>query len=102
MEDILGVKHCYAYFPVLIDEDEYGKSRDEVYERLKQYNIYGRRYFYPLISQFPTYRGLPSATSENLPVADRVTRNVLCLPIYPDLGLDQLKKIVEILNSIKS
>ena len=102
LEDILSVKHCYAYFPVLIDEDEYGKSRDEVYERLKQYNIYGRRYFYPLISQFPTYRGLPSATSENLPVADRVTRNVLCLPIYPDLGLDQLKKIMEILKSIKS
>lgn len=99
LEDILGVKHCYAYFPVLIDENEYGKSRDEVYERLKQYNIYGRRYFYPLISQFPTYRGLPSATSENLPVADRVTRNVLCLPIYPDLGLDQVRNIANILKT---
>lgn len=73
LEDIEGVKHNYAYFPIFIDNRKLGKTRDEVYEELKKHNIYGRRYFYPLISQFPIYRGLPSASPENLPVAERIT-----------------------------
>ncbi len=98
MQDIPGVRHCYSYFPILIDREKYGKSRDEVYEELKQKNIYGRRYFYPLISQFPTYRGLESARPGNLPVAERVTEEVICLPVYPDLAERLIMKIVQCLD----
>jgi len=85
LNDLEGIRHSYTYFPILVNEQEYGESRDSVYERLKRHNIYGRRYFYPLISQFPTYRGLQSAKPENLPVATMVSNQVICLPIYPDL-----------------
>ncbi len=95
--DIQDVYHSYTYFPILIDENLYGESRDKVYERLKQNNIYGRRYFYPLISQFPTYRGLPSANSGNLPIASSIAEKVICLPIYPDLDDKTVKYICKIL-----
>ncbi|MCU0605868.1 MAG: DegT/DnrJ/EryC1/StrS family aminotransferase [Candidatus Edwardsbacteria bacterium] len=85
LEDAPGVVHCYPYFPVLIDQGCYGRSRDAVYEELKRHNVFGRRYFYPLISQFPTYKGLPSAAPGNLPVAERVAGQVICLPLYSDL-----------------
>ena len=93
--DVEGIKHSYTYFPILIDEQYYGESRDGIYERLKENGIYGRRYFYPLISQFPTYRGLTSAKPENLPVATKVAEQVICLPIYPSLGNDIIKYIVK-------
>lgn len=96
--DIDGVRHCYPYFPIFIDSEKYGKSRDEVYENLKRHNIYGRRYFYPLISQFPVYRGLNSAKPENLPVATKVAEQVICLPIYPALEDEDIKLIVKILR----
>jgi dTDP-4-amino-4,6-dideoxygalactose transaminase len=96
--DLDGVNHCYSYFPILIDKDKYGKTRDEVYEELKKHQIFGRRYFYPLISQFPTYRGLESARPGAMPVAERVTEQVLCLPIYPDLQIETRNKIISILN----
>lgn len=85
LEDLPGVKHCYSYFPILVNREQYGQSRDELYEELKRHNIYGRRYFYPLISQFPTYQALESARPEKLPVAEKVTQQVICLPIYPGL-----------------
>ena len=98
MEDTPDVKHCYSYFPVFIDKEKYGKSRDEVYEELKRNNIYGRRYFYPLISQFPTYKSLDSALPGKMPIAERVTEEVICLPIYPDLNTDQITNICKILK----
>jgi dTDP-4-amino-4,6-dideoxygalactose transaminase len=98
MSDIEGVRHSYTYFPVFIDEKLYGKSRDQVYADLRACNIYGRRYFYPLISQFPTYRGLPSARPENIPVATRVAGQVICLPIYPDLDAEAVDTIADILK----
>jgi dTDP-4-amino-4,6-dideoxygalactose transaminase len=101
LDEIPNVKHCYSYFPVFINHEKYGKSRDEVYELLKQQNIYGRRYFYPLISQFPTYRGLESAKPENLPIAERITKEVICLPIYPDLDKDTIMNICKILMKKK-
>lgn len=97
LEDIPGIHHNYAYFPILVDSADYGFTRDELYEELKSYNIYGRRYFYPLISQFPTYRGLLSAKSENLPVAERVAAQVICLPIYPDLKQEELDIVCKII-----
>ena len=99
LNDIDRMKHSYTYFPILIDSGAYGQSRDAVYERLKANNIFGRRYFYPLISQFPTYRGLPSAKPENLPVATTVAEQVICLPIYPDLEAEIIEIIVEIIKN---
>lgn len=97
--DIEGIKQPYTYFPILIDERLYGESRDEVYERLKKENIYGRRYFYPLISQFPTYRGLPSAKPENLALATKVANRVICLPIYPNLETEVADRIIELIKN---
>ncbi len=96
--DIEGVDHNYCYFPILIDSQLFGKSRDEVYELLQQHNIFGRRYFYPLISDFPPYRGLSSSGRENLPVASLVSEQVLCLPIYPDLPLESVEFICNLIE----
>jgi dTDP-4-amino-4,6-dideoxygalactose transaminase len=100
LEDPEGVKHCYSYFPIFIDKEKYGRIRNEVYEELKKQNVFGRRYFYPLISQFPTYRGLESAQPGKLPVAEKVTEEVICLPIYSDLDLDSTNQICEILKGL--
>lgn len=102
LNDTNGVKHNYAYFPILVDEKEYGMKRDELYEKLKEHNIYCRRYFYPLISQFPVYRGLNSANSSNLIVAGDITKKVICLPIYPKLSQKSIKKIISVLQGIAS
>lgn len=97
LNDMLGVTHCYSYFPVLIEAEEYGKTRDAVYDELKSHNIYGRRYFYPLITKFPPYKGMPSSSPDNLPVAERVASQVICLPIYPDLPVETVKTVTTIL-----
>jgi dTDP-4-amino-4,6-dideoxygalactose transaminase len=98
MNDMPGVRHCYPYFPVLIDEKEYGLSRDAIYEEMKRHNIFGRRYFYPLISQFPAYKGLPSARAGNLPVAEKVAGQVICLPLYSELDLASVEVITKLLR----
>jgi dTDP-4-amino-4,6-dideoxygalactose transaminase len=97
LEDIKNVKHNYTYFPIFVDK-KYGMSRDELYEKLKENNIYGRRYFYPLISQFSPYKGLDSAKPENLPVAERIAEQVICLPIYPELDIKNVKLISKIIK----
>lgn len=97
LSEIEGVEHTNAYFPILIDKELFGKTRDEVYEELKVNNVFGRRYFYPLISQFPTYKGLPSANPENLPVATNIAEQIICLPIYSDLDPENIYDIVNIL-----
>lgn len=86
----------YSYFPILVDAD-YPISRDDLYQKLKDNGIHPRRYFYPLISEFPMYRGLPSAHRENLPVATAATQKVLCLPIYPDLDNTQIETITRLI-----
>jgi dTDP-4-amino-4,6-dideoxygalactose transaminase len=78
----------YAYFPIFVEETVYGMSRDELYDILKQANIYGRRYFYPLISEFSMYRSLDSATPNNLSISHQAAGKVICLPLYPKLHLD--------------
>lgn len=88
----------YAYFPIFVDEKKYGISRDQLYQKLKDYNIYGRRYFYPLISEFPMYKGLDSASPGNLKVAQKVASQVICLPIFPDLSLDSVTHIAKVLK----
>jgi dTDP-4-amino-4,6-dideoxygalactose transaminase len=79
----------YAYFPILVRPD-YPLSRDALYQKLSDNAVYARRYFYPLISDFPMYRGMPSAAHENLPVARRISAEVICLPIYPAMSMEQV------------
>jgi dTDP-4-amino-4,6-dideoxygalactose transaminase len=92
------VEHNYSYFPVFIDETEYGKSRDNLYELLKNNGVFARRYFYPLISEFPMYTNFPSSKKTNLPMALKVSTQVLCLPIYPDLQPSEVFSILSIIN----
>jgi dTDP-4-amino-4,6-dideoxygalactose transaminase len=87
----------YAYFPILIEKD-YPLSRDGLYQKLRDHNIHGRRYFYPLISEFPTYRGMQSAQRNNLPVANEVAKKILCLPIYPELLQEDQDAIIELIR----
>lgn len=88
----------YSYFPIIIDDD-YPLTRDEIYESMREANIYARRYFYPLISEFPMYRGLPSACPDKLPVASDISRRILCLPIYPGLQDEQIEAVADVLAS---
>ena len=98
--DQKDVIHNYAYFPIFIDEQAFGMSRDELNEYMKTHKIFGRRYFYPLISQFPTYKGLASSNPANLPTAELKTKQVFCLPIYADLELADVKRICTLIKSI--
>ncbi|MFW5803603.1 MAG: DegT/DnrJ/EryC1/StrS family aminotransferase [bacterium] len=101
LNDFESVDHNYAYFPILIDKNEYGISRDELYDKLKNDGVFCRRYFYPLISQFPTYSGLESAHPDRLPVATRVAEQVLCLPIYPNLSQNEIIKVITVIKNRK-
>lgn len=87
----------YSYFPILVD-DGYPLSRDELFQKLKDNQIYARRYFYPLISEFPMYREMPSARHENLPMALKVSERVLCLPIYPAIDDSDILRIVDVVK----
>ena len=88
----------HAYFTILVDS-KYSMSRDELYEYLKKNNIFSRRYFYPLISEFPMYRGMISANRDNLPVATSVAQKVLCLPIYPALDIESQQRIINLISN---
>jgi len=106
LKDVKGI-HCledsgetqanYSYFPILVGE-QYALSRDELYQKLKNHNIFSRRYFYPLISEFPMYKGLSSSAPENLPIAFKASKEVLCLPIYPSLELEDQIRIVSLIK----
>lgn len=87
----------HSYFPILVG-DAYALSRDGLYARLKEAGVHARRYFHPLISDFPMYRGLPSAARANLPVAADASARVLCLPIYPDLAHDDVARIAGLIR----
>ena len=95
-EDMPGVKHNYSYFPIFIDAEKYGTARDELYFKMKEQNVLGRRYFYPLISEFSTYRGLDSARPENLPNAHRMADSVICLPMHHELSEEDIERILKL------
>ncbi len=96
-DDMPGVRHNYGYFPIFVDAETYGMTRDELYFKLREHGIYARRYFYPLISSFPTYRGLSSATRENLPNATRMADTVICLPIHHELTPTDQQRVLELI-----
>lgn len=88
------IRYNYGYFPIFVDEARYGISRDALYEKLKANNIFGRRYFYPLISTFEPYKDFPSAALENLPIATKMAEQVLCLPMHHALSEEDVKRII--------
>jgi len=98
MSDTPNVKNNYSYFPIFINAKEFGMTRDELYCKMKNNNIFGRRYFYPLISTFPTYRGLESASPNNLPIATNIANSVICLPMYHTLTKDDILKVVNVIH----
>lgn len=97
MDDMPGVRHNYSYFPIFVDAEKYGMTRDELYFKMKEQNVLSRRYFYPLISEFSTYRGLPSATKENLPNAHKMADSVICLPMHHALGEDDIERVLKLI-----
>ena len=94
-DDMPGVKHNYSYFPIFIDAEKYGMTRDELYFKMKSANVLGRRYFYPLISEFSTYRGLESATPDNLPNAHKMADSVICLPMHHALSDEDIQRTLD-------
>ena len=97
LPDQESITSNYAYFPIFVNESEYGITRDQLYEHLKQKGIYGRRYFFPLISEFSIYKGLNSTKPGNLPIAEKIAQQVICLPIYPDLEIEIVEEICELI-----
>ena len=98
-DDMPGVRHNYSYFPVFVDAEKYGMTRDELYFKMNAADVLSRRYFYPLISDFSTYRGLPSAKTDNLPVATRIANQVICLPMHHQLSDTDLYRILECIKN---
>lgn len=96
--DMPGVRHNYSYFPIFVDSAKYGLSRDDLYFRMKEHGVWGRRYFYPLISTFSTYRGLESAAPERLPVATRMASEVICLPMHHALTEDDVQRVIDVIR----
>ena len=94
-DDMPGVKHNYSYFPIFVDTEKYGMTRDELYFKMKEQNVLGRRYFYPLISTFSTYRGLESARPENLPMAYKMADTVICLPMHHALSEEDIARVID-------
>lgn len=94
-DDMPGVRHNYSYFPIFINAEEFGMTRDELYFKMRADGVLGRRYFYPLISTFSTYRSLSSAGAENLPVATQVANEVICLPMHHELSDDDINRVLE-------
>ncbi|MEW6706711.1 MAG: DegT/DnrJ/EryC1/StrS family aminotransferase [Pseudomonadota bacterium] len=92
-----GVQWNHAYFPILVDPS-FPLGRDGLYQLLRDHGVHGRRYFYPLISDFPMYRGLPSADPERLPHARRAASQVICLPMYPSLADEQVQRIATLIR----
>lgn len=94
-DDMPGVRHNYSYFPIFVDEKKYGMSRDELYFKMRDRKVWGRRYFYPLISEFSTYRGLESADPANLPNAHKMANSVICLPIHHLLSDEDIQRVID-------
>jgi len=97
-DDMPDVRHNYSYFPIFVNAEEYGMTRDELYFKMKEKGVFGRRYFYPLISTFSTYCGLPSASPENLPVATRIANEVICLPMHHLLDDEDMDRILNLIE----
>lgn len=92
-----ALQHNNAYFPILVLPD-YPLSRDALYKKLKRSRVFSRRYFYPLITDFPMYRNNRSSNNENIAVARRISSQVICLPIYPSMTIEHLERVLSLLQ----
>ena len=99
MDDMPGVRDNYSYFPIFVDKEKYGMTRDELYFKMKEQGVWGRRYFYPLISEFSTYRGLKSSNPNDLPIAHKIADSVICLPMHNYLLKDDIDRIINLINA---
>ena len=97
LDDIPGVRHNYSYFPIFVNAEQYGITRDELYNKMKEHEIFGRRYFYPLISTFSTYRGLESSRLDNLPCAVAMAESVICLPMHHALKEEEIERVLDVI-----
>lgn len=97
MDEMSGIRHNYSYFPIFVDDMVFGMSRDELYCRMRERNVLGRRYFYPLISEFAPYSNLASASKENLPNAHKMADSVICLPLHHDLSEDDVARVLDVI-----
>lgn len=100
-DDMPGVRHNYSYFPIFINAEVFGMTRDELYYKMKEQGVLSRRYFYPLISNFPTYRGLPTANKENLPLGNKMAEEVLCLPMHHSLSGEDINMVISLIQKKK-
>jgi dTDP-4-amino-4,6-dideoxygalactose transaminase len=100
-EDLPEVGHNYAYFVVRIDRAAYGVERDRLHDQLRAFNVHARKYFHPLCSHHPPYDSLPSAAPENLPIAEKIATEVLCLPLYGTLANDAVERIAGIVKALQ-
>ncbi len=97
----VGTSNSYQYFPIIIDEAKFGATRDDVHGNLKAQNIFSRKYFYPLISNYDCYKNLPSAAINKLPIANKISKQILCLPFYGDLKEEDINRICKIILESK-
>jgi dTDP-4-amino-4,6-dideoxygalactose transaminase len=97
---IENVDYNYSYFPILVDEKKARLSRSTLYNELKKFNVFSRKYFYPLCSNYPFFSSLPSASKDKLPMANKVAEEVLCLPIYGDLETEKVEIIYAIIREL--
>lgn len=98
LDDIKGVRHNYSYFPIFVDAEKYGISRDQLYFNMQEKGVFGRRYFYPLISHFHPYNQLESATPDNLPNATAFAESVICLPMHHALSKDDVSRVINVIK----
>ena len=101
LKDMENIKHNYAYFPIIIDENKYEKSRDEVFEKLKEYNVFARKYFYPLTSDFECYKDI-EGNKDNLKNSKYISNRIMTLPLYEDLEMENVEYICDLINYIKT
>lgn len=97
-DDMPKVRHNYSYFPIFINAEEYGETRDSLYFRMKEKGVLSRRYFYPLISNFPSYHGFSTAAKENLPFGNKMADEVLCLPMHHALTEEDLERVINLIK----
>lgn len=90
-----------SYFPIIIDEDKYGATRDELYQKLKENNILSRRYFYPLITEFSFYKNCENIKTSSVKIAEKISNNVICLPMHHDITEEDIERIFLHLNKVR-
>jgi dTDP-4-amino-4,6-dideoxygalactose transaminase len=101
VSDLITEKDSLQYFVIRIDQKKFGVSRDKIYDLYKKYNVFTRKYFYPLCSNYPYFRNLPSSSKRSLPVANKVVKEVLAMPLYGGLSENDVNKICSILKMFK-